>query len=141
MPSLRPGKTDHEVAEDLANYFNRISAEFEPLEASQIPAARDRSLDPLSLHEVAARLKHFRKPKSMVSGDVFPSLVTKFSDFFVMPLTDIYNQIAHSGVWPSLWKTEYVTVIPKVSCPAGFGDLHNISVSYTHLTLPTTPYV
>ena len=125
--SLRPGSSDQQVADKLADYFNRISAEFDPLEPGQTLQARDRSLDPLAPHEVASRLKHFRKPKSMVTGDVFPSIVTKFSDFFAIPLTDIYNEIAQSGSWPDIWKTEYVTVIPKVSCPSDFGDLRNIS--------------
>ena len=51
----------------------------------------------------------------------------KFCDFFAIPLTDIFNEIASSGVWPLLWKTEYVTIIPKKSCPEDFGDLRNIS--------------
>ena len=76
---------------------------------------------------MSARIKNFRKPKSMVAGDVFPSVLTKFCDFFAMPLTDIFNEIASSGVWPLLWKTEYVTIIPKKSCPEDFGDLRNIS--------------
>ena len=125
--SLRPGLSDGQVAEELADYFNRISSEFDPLLPSQVPRTKNRKIEPLSPHEVAARIKHFRKPKSMVQGDVFPQLVTKYSDFFAMPLTDIYNEIASSGVWPEAWKTEYVTVIPKVSSPADFGDLRNIS--------------
>ena len=125
--SLRPGATDSQIAEELANYFNRISAEFEPLVESEVPLAHSRQIEKLSPHEVSTRIKHFRKPKSMVTGDVFPVLMTKFCDFFAMPLTDIYNEILSSGVWPSNWKTEYVTVIPKKSSPAGFGDLRNIS--------------
>ena len=63
----------------------------------------------------------------MVVGDVFPSLMTKFADFFAIPLTSIYNEIAQTYVWPAQWKTEYVTVIPKCSTPQSFGDLRNIS--------------
>ena len=51
----------------------------------------------------------------MVEGDVFPAVVTKYCDFFAIPLCSIYNDIAASGVWPSVWKTEHVTVIPKNS--------------------------
>ena len=73
--TLRPGLSDQAVADDLADYFNRISAKFDPLLPGQIPVARDRALDRLAPHEVAARLKHFRKPKSMVTGDVFAALI------------------------------------------------------------------
>ena len=125
--SLRPGASDQEVAEELADYFNRISSEFDPLTEEQIPTTGDRILPTLALHEVAARIRRFRKPKSMVSGDVFPDLLTTFSDFFAVPLTSIFNEIATSHEWPLGWKTEYVTVIPKSGCPESFADLRNIS--------------
>lgn len=125
--SLRPGATDSQVAEELADYFNRISGKFDPLTAGQVPMGPPRTNETLSPHQVSSRIKHFRKPKSMVPGDVFPQLMTKYCDFFALPLTDLFNEIARSGVWPRIWKTEHVTVIPKVSTPADFGDLRNIS--------------
>ena len=76
---------------------------------------------------MSSRIKHFRKPKSMVKGDVFPAVITKYCDFFAIPLSDIYNEIASTGTWPTSWKTEYVTVIPKNSSPETFGELRNIS--------------
>ena len=63
----------------------------------------------------------------MVQGDMFPELLTHFSHFFAIPLTSIYNEIAHTAVWPAAWKNEFVMVIPKKSHPEGFGDLRNIS--------------
>ena len=92
--SLQPGKDDQEVADDLAQYFNHISAEFDSLRPGEVPPAKHKILDPIPKHVVASRLKHFRKPKSMVAGDVFPCLVTKFRNFFAMPLADIYNEVA-----------------------------------------------
>ena len=125
--SLRPGLSDLQVAEELADFFNRISAEFEPLAGHEITVTQDRQIPPLVLHEVAARIKRFRKPKSMVQGDVFPDLVTTFADFFAIPLTSIFNEILRTSQWPTDWKREYVTVIPKNSCPQSFADLRNIS--------------
>ena len=78
-------------------------------------------------HEVSRQIKFFRKPKTTVKGDVFPDLVTKYCDFFAIPLTLIYNEIASSKVWPVAWKTEYVTVMPKNGSLTDFGDLRNIS--------------
>ena len=63
----------------------------------------------------------------MVPGDIYPQLVTQFSDFFAIPLTNIYNAILSSYVWPVCWKREFVTVIPKKPSPATLGDLRNIS--------------
>ena len=49
--SLRPGDDDAKIANELADYFNRISAEFEPLRDGQVPKSRQRELDPLAPHE------------------------------------------------------------------------------------------
>ena len=46
---LCPGENDKEVAEKLAAFFNRISAEFDPLTPGQIPLARTRKIDLLVL--------------------------------------------------------------------------------------------
>ena len=67
---LYPGKTDVEVAQALAEHFNAISKEFRPLEPSQIPSTFSSPLYHLAVHEVAARIKSIKKPKSMVKGDV-----------------------------------------------------------------------
>ena len=50
----------------------------------------------LEKFEVAGCIRKFRKPNSMVPGDVFPKLMTRFSNFFAIPLTDIYNAITRS---------------------------------------------
>ena len=76
---------------------------------------------------MAARIRKFRKPKSTVPGDIFPQLVTQFSNLLAIPLTDIYNKILETRVWPVCWKKEYVTIIPKVSSPESLSDLMNIS--------------
>ena len=101
---LVPGKTDEEVAETLAVLFNRISQEFDELREGEIPETYSTGLPTLRTHEVAARIRRFRKPKSMVPGDIFPKLVTKFSDFLAIPLTMIYNEISRTAIWPSRWK-------------------------------------
>jgi hypothetical protein len=91
-----------------------------------IPVTRDRVLDLLQPYQVAARLKNFKKPSSMVPTDIFPALVTKFCDFLALPLTDVYNSIISTGVWPVAWKNEFVTDIPKKKLPENMNDLRNI---------------
>ena len=98
--TLLPDMGDMEVAEKLADFFNKISAEFTPLEPQDIPQSHRRGLPTLEPFQVAGRLKVFKKPKSMVQGDVFPVLVTKFADLLAIPLTDIYNCITTTKVWP-----------------------------------------
>ena len=45
---IRPGKSEREVAEEAAAFFNKISAEFEPLEPRDIPSTYHRDLPLLS---------------------------------------------------------------------------------------------
>ena len=124
---LPAGLSDKEAADNLADYFNRIAQEFEPLGPGDIPCTRDKTLPELHEYEVASRIRRFRKPKSTVLGDIFPKLVTQFSDFLAIPLADIYNCITTTKQWPTCWKKEYVTIIPKKSNPENISDLRNIS--------------
>ena len=56
---LLPGKRDFEVAEELAEYFNKVSQEFSPLEPSKIPSTKPCSVPVLMNHEVSKRIKKF----------------------------------------------------------------------------------
>ena len=81
-----PDKSDKEVAEELSVYFNRISEEFDALEPGQIPQTTYEELPILQTFEVAARIKKFRKPKSMVKGDrCLPQAGNAFGQFFCHP--------------------------------------------------------
>ena len=82
---LLPGKKDFIVAEELAGYVNKISYEFDLLEPSDIPQTKPRPFPSLQKYKVSTRIGKFRKPKSMVRGDIFPKLMTA--------LSSIYNEI------------------------------------------------
>ena len=127
VKDLLEDRTDEEAAKILAGYFNRISDKFDPLRPGEIPCTRDKDLPVLHEYEVAARIRRFKKPRSMVPGDIFPKLVTQFADFLAIPLTDIYNCITESKKWPRCWKVEFVTIIPKKTNPESLSDLRNIS--------------
>ena len=125
--TLRPGCSDAQIATEAAKFFNKISDEFSPLEPSDIPATYHRDLPLLSPANVQQMLLKAKKPSSMVPGDIFPALINRCSGLLAWPLSAIYNNIILSYRWPTHWKREYVTLIPKKSKPAGFPDLRNIS--------------
>ena len=120
------GKTNEECSEALADHFNPISNKFQALEPSGVPFTWSEGWEPLLPFQVAGRLRAFRKPKSMVRGDLFPKLVMRCADLLAVPLTDIYTEITHTGIWPLLWKWEHVTAIHKCSIPTSLNDLRNI---------------
>ena len=125
--SLFPGQDDLAVAEKLADHFNGISREFDGLDPDSVPSTYSSPVQILSPAIIAKRLRAFKKPKSMVKHDIFPSLVNNAADVLSEPLADIYNAISSSRTWPLLWKQEFVTPIPKKSLPADVNDLRNIS--------------
>ena len=126
--NMFPGLSEQQVADLLAVHFNSISNEFSPLDHhTDIPYTYNKDLPILTVPEVAIRLRKFKKPRSMVRGDIFPDLVTKFADFLAVPLTDIFNEITRTSTWPRIWKDESVTIIPKTRTPTDIGELRNIS--------------
>ena len=63
----------------------------------------------------------------MVDGDVFPCLFGQYAPQFTPIVTHIYNKITIECKWAELWKTEYVTVIPKTISPTEASDCRKIS--------------
>ena len=124
---LCPGEPDVAVANEVAEFFNKISQEFSPLDPWQIPTTYHRDLPKRTPLMVQERLQSIKKPNSMVEGDIFPKLVPLCAEALSIPLSDIYNCILETYVWPIRWKKEYVTVIPKKTLPSSFADLRNIS--------------
>jgi hypothetical protein len=111
VKELYPGLSSGEAAEELSLFFNRISDEFIPLDAQDIPRTTSIPIPQLELYQVAGKLKSIRKPKSMVTTDIYPALVTLYADQLAIPLGSIYNEILRSGIWPVAWKREYVTAL------------------------------
>ena len=54
---LLPSRSDNEAAECLAEYFNAVSEEFDPLSPHQIPQTKSRPLPVLENFEVTGRIK------------------------------------------------------------------------------------
>ena len=72
-------------------------------------------------------IRDAKKPKSMVSGDIFPTIFNKPEGHLKKPVADIFNGIIQTAIWPSAWKRKYVTLIPKKNLSQLFADLRTIS--------------
>ena len=69
VTDLFPGRSEIEVAELLADHFNKISQEFVPLDMEKdIPNTYEKELPTLQPHEVAIRLKKFKNPNQWYGG-------------------------------------------------------------------------
>ena len=76
MADLYPNKTEPETAKIVADYFTQITKDFIPLQDADIPAMGDYN-DPIKLevNEVCDRIRACKKPKGLLSGDVFPDII------------------------------------------------------------------
>ena len=54
-------------------------------------------------------------------------MVRRHPQAFATPIAAIYNRINSTGSWPTSWKTEHLTIIPKVPNPAYLSQCRNIS--------------
>lgn len=119
-----PGKSEQEIAEHVADFFNSISQEYTPL-AEVEPV--DSSCFCPEFYKIAERLRAIKKPNSHVPGDINKRLVSKFSDALAIPLWIVFDRAFRESTWPTPWKTETVTVIPKTSSPKSLSELRNLS--------------
>ena len=70
-----------------------------------------------------------RKNKiTCVPGDMPSKIKKEFAPWLAAPVADIYNAINNTGEYPSQWKKEYVTPIPKTYPTDTLDDLRNISL-------------
>ena len=125
--SLDTSKSDNELAESLATFFNNISSEYNPLDQASIPKTFSYPLPILSVADVAMALKKAKKKTSGVPGDISGHLYGLFPDLLAVPVTHIFNKIPETFSWPKSWKTEHVTVIPKSPSPTTYNECRNIS--------------
>ena len=73
------------------------------------------------------KIKKMKKKSSTVLGDLPWRVILEFSVELSTPLSNIYNSSTLAGVWPLIWKHEYITPAPKVFPPVDADDLRKIS--------------
>ena len=124
---LKPESTVEEMGEEMADFFAKISKEFSPLALDSVPLTHDKPVKKLNPEEVEKTLKRMNAPKSYVTFDPPPSIIGPCSTTFAKIMTPIMNEIGNNKWWPSRWKMEEVTVIPKKTMPESLDQCRNIS--------------
>ena len=75
-----------------------------------------------SAERTASLLRASKKTDSRVEGDPLPHLIRTYPASFACPVAEIYNRINKTGRWPSRWKTEHLTIIPKNPNPVDLSE-------------------
>ena len=132
------GLSELESAEEIADFFSKISQEYDPLcfqtlpENVKLKLMTDPGDHPTFLeHEIYNELLGSKKTCS-VPGDIPVDILEEFLPEFCTPITSIVNKTFSSHQWPSNFKKEYGVPIKKVLVPDSEDDLRSIGL---------TPYV
>ena len=89
----------------------------------------DRYLASSDTYQVHQKIKKMNIPDSTVPGDFPPKIWKLYSVELSEPVSFLANRILETGKCPDQWKTEFVTVIPKVSNPTERDELRNLSLT------------
>ena len=122
------GLSNLEGAERIAQHFSSVSNEYPPIDLAQLPAylpaTKPEQVDELSVYK---KINGLKNTKSTMNIDLPNKLRKEFSVELTPPLTDIINSSLSQFIYPKIWKHEWITPAPKVTCPKLIKDLRKIS--------------
>ena len=102
---------------------------YEPLRRDKIlfPSFSTEDFPVFTEFNVLEAIKALDSSKSTRKSDIPAKVLKIFAGKICKPLTKIVNNCIQQGVWPSVYKTEIITPVPKVTNPQSIDDLRNIS--------------
>ena len=126
-------QTDQEQAETLSEFFAKTRQEFEPLkkEDIDIPSFEFEDIPQFTKEKNEAELIKININKSVPPQDIPPKIIKMFSNQLSGPLSDLINTSVRAGVWPSIWKHELVTPVPKRFPTKSLKDMRDITTLLT----------
>ena len=123
FPDVGPG----EVGSVILDYFSSIGGNDPPSAWPHIPPDGGGGMGDFTRPVIEKLLRSHKRVKSKVDGDPPPHLVHKFPDLFAAPVATIFDRINRTTKWPSSWKREHLTIIPKNPRPGDLSECRNIS--------------
>ena len=122
------GLTYAQAAQQIAEHFASISNEYSPVDPAQLPCYLPALPAPVvEEHDVYERLTRIKKTRSTLPIDIPDKIRQECSVLMAGPLTSIINSSLSEGIYPTIWKQEWVTPAPKVTHPQVMEDLRKIS--------------
>ena len=107
--------TNQEQAELIADKLAEISQSYKGVELTDpvIPPFTVKDILQVSVSKVKDYISRIKPKKSTPPRDITAKIVKEFSEYLCVPLTDIINTSLKTGPWPSCYKKEVITLIPK----------------------------
>ena len=78
-------------------------------------------------YQIYQKIKKMKNKASTVIGDIPWRIILEYFAELSDPLSNIYSSALLDGVWPDVWKCEYVTPAPKVYPTNTIDELRKIS--------------
>ena len=120
---------DEQQVELIAERFASIQNEYEAInpEKIDIPEFTRDQIPQFRPSQVWFALSRIGTNKSTVPGDIPAKILRRFAAYIAEPLTDVFNTALLKGHYPSIFKIEVCTPVPKVHPTEKLAQLRNIS--------------
>ena len=121
--------TDSEQAKKIAKHFATPRNRYSALQECDIdiPAFDINSIPQFSYEKVKSLLDSLDPKKSVPPGDIPTKILKKFASELAIPVTNVINSSMTQGLWPDIFKTEFITPVPKNFPPKKLNNLRSIS--------------
>ena len=114
------GKKSEDIYREVLDYFGNIASDPSPPMGDVRRCSG--GLPEFTIRRTEALLRASKKTDSRVEGDPLPHLVRCHPSAFAAPIIAIFNSVNRTGRWPTKWKTEHLTVIPKNPNPTDLSE-------------------
>ena len=124
------GIYDELQAEIIADHYAGISNQFEPIQKEDFKDFMDLSkFSPITVEpeKIMKIIQHMNPKAATLDGDLPIRIIKEFSDELSIPLSHLVGSCLGAGLYPDLWKVEFVTPVPKIYPAEKLTDLRKIS--------------
>ena len=124
------GIYDELQAEIIADHYAGISNQFEPIQKEDFKDFMDLSkFSPITVEpeKIMKIIQHMNPKAATLDVDLPIRIIKEFSDELSIPLSHLVGSCLGAGLYPDLWKVEFVTPVPKIYPAEKLTDLRKIS--------------
>ena len=123
------GLDDSECAERAADRIENITINYKPIEYARLRSKHRPGGMKVTLSDVAHAIKESNIPRGLHKQDPPRQVLKPLAEIYARPLAIIYNRCLEEGVYPSCWKQEVTSMIPKRKLIESAGDLRPITIT------------
>ena len=122
------GLNNKQAAQAVAEHFSAVSKEYSPIDLKKLPSYLPANKpEKVTEYRVFEKLNKLKNTRSTLEIDLPNKLRKEFAVELTTPMANIINTCLEQQCFPTLWKKELVTPVPKITHPKVVKDLRKIS--------------